>query len=45
MEDEIVQMDTGDELDLGPEMADGETVAGSKKKGDDADGVIAILIG
>jgi hypothetical protein len=44
MEDEIVQMDAGDDADLGPEMADGELIAG-KKTGDGEDGIIAILIG
>lgn len=44
MEDEVVQMDAEDAMDLGPEMADGELLAG-KKKGDDEDGIIAILIG
>ena len=44
MEDEIVQMDAGDSADLDPEMADADLIAG-KKKGDDEDGIIAVLIG
>jgi hypothetical protein len=44
MEDEIVQMNAGDDSDLSPEMDDAELLAG-KKKGEDEDGIIAVLIG
>ena len=44
MEDELVQLESSDADELRVEMADGEAVA-SKKKGDDEDGIIAVLIG
>ena len=44
MEDDIVQMDAGDESDLDTAIADAEAIAG-KQKGEDEDGIIAVLIG